>query len=182
MHPSMTTADPLTASLAGAMLLLMKGSQHEVMEITAEFDLSLSQLRILFILDHADHDLAVNEFADRLSLSMAATGRAIDGLHRHGLVSRREDAADRRVKRIALTDDGHAATSRIAAARVRSVQRVVDALSPDEREQLEAATNTLTAVLANHLPAPSSSGCATPAPSPAAAATETAPARSEQTA
>lgn len=154
VNPAADSIDPLASQLAGAVLTLMKGSQHEAMEIMAELDLSLSQLRILFILDHTEQDLAVNQFADRLSLSMAATGRAIDGLHRGGLVSRREDAVDRRVKRIALTDAGTAATGRIAAVRVRSVQRIVDALSPAEREQLEAAATTLSTVLANHLPAP----------------------------
>lgn len=177
MLPSFDNHDPLTAKLSGAMLALMKGSQHEVMEITAELDLSLSQLRTLFMLEHAEHPLAVNEIADRLSLSMAAAGRAIDAMHRSGLVSRREDDADRRVKRIALTEAGTATTQRIATARTSSVQRIVDQLSDAERADLDEAATTLTAVLANHLPAPPVTCVANAAPAPGDQTTIT---RSEQ--
>lgn len=148
----MQDADPLTAKLAGAMLLLMKGSQNEVMGITARFDLSLSQLRMLFLLEHSDHDLAVNEIAELVGLSMPATGRAIEGLVRSGLALRREDELDRRVKRITLSDAGRDATARIADARIGAVQTLVDALDADELEQLDGAATTLNAILANHLP------------------------------
>ncbi len=186
MHPAFDASDPLTGKLAGAMLLLMKGSQHEVMKITAELDLSFSQLRILFMLEHAGRDLAVNEIADGLSLSMAATGRAIDALHRTGLVSRTEDQADRRVKRIALTDEGTATTERIATARVAAVQAIVDRLDAEERAELEIAATTLSALVANHLPA-AQTPCAAPTPpagnsGDAGAAEQPAPARTEQTA
>lgn len=148
----MENVDPVTARLAGVMLALMKGSKNEVMQITTELDLSLTQLRTMFILDHASEDLAVNQIADELGISMAATGRAIDALHRTGLVSRREDAVDRRVKRIALTDVGAAAITRIAEARIASMQKLVGALSAEERAALDAAATTLNDIVARHLP------------------------------
>ena len=148
----MENLDPVAARLAGVMLALMKGNQNEVMQITAEFDLSLTQLRTLFILDHSDDDLAVNQIAEALGISMPATTRAIDALHRTGLVSRREDVADRRIKRIALTDVGAAAITRIAEARIASVQNLVAALSDDERAALDEAATTLNTIVARHLP------------------------------
>ncbi len=81
--------DPLVVALIMAILPVFKDSQTEVMAATAEFDLTLSQLRMLFVLDKARADLAVNEVADQVALSMAAAGRAVDGLVRSGLLSRR---------------------------------------------------------------------------------------------
>lgn len=152
MHPSMEHLDPVAGRLAGVMLALMKGNQNEVMQITAEFDLSLTQLRTLFVLDQTDDDLAVNQIADALGISMPATTRAIDALHRTGLVSRREDVVDRRIKRIALTDIGTGAITRISDARIATVQNLVAALSDDERAALDAAATTLDDIVARHLP------------------------------
>lgn len=153
MHPSMDDLDPVAARLAGVMLAIMKGNQNEVMQVTAEFDLSLSQLRTLFVLDHAHEPLAVNQIAEALGLSMPATGRAIDALVRTGLVSRNEDTVDRRVKRIALSETGQAVLTRIAEARAAAVHQLFDRLSPDELAAVSAATDTLHEIVATHLPA-----------------------------
>lgn len=153
MHEFPRNTDPLIAALVVAILPLIKDSQTEVMTITAEFDLNISQLRMLFVLDKARADLAVNELADQVSLSMAAAGRAVDALVRSGLLSRREDPVDRRIKRIALTAAGKRAIEQIGAARLHSVERFVDALSKTERAALAAAVATLGALTRKHFPA-----------------------------
>jgi DNA-binding MarR family transcriptional regulator len=51
--------------------------------------------------------------------------------------------AHRRVKRLALTDAGLAAVSRITAARVAGLARVVEELDPDQRAALSAALQPL---------------------------------------
>jgi len=145
--------DPLVVALIMAVAPLIKDSQTEVMTITAELDLTLSQLRMLFALDRARTDLAVNELADQVSLSMAAAGRAVDGLVRGGLLSRREDPLDRRIKRIGLTAAGKRAIDQIGAARRHSVERFVDALNETERAALTAAVATLGALTRKHFPA-----------------------------
>jgi DNA-binding MarR family transcriptional regulator len=144
--------DPLVVALIVAVLPLIKDSQTEVMAVTAEFDLTFSQLRMLFVLDKARADLAVNEVADQVSLSMAAAGRAVDGLVRGGLLSRREDPLDRRIKRVGLTDAGKQAIEKIGAARLHSVERFVDALNKTERAALTAAVAALGALTRKHFP------------------------------
>jgi DNA-binding MarR family transcriptional regulator len=144
--------DPLVVALIMAVVPLIKDSQTEVMTVTAEFDLTMSQLRMLFVLDKARADLAVNEVADQVALSMAAAGRAVDGLVRGGLLSRREDALDRRIKRIGLTDAGKRAIDQIGAARRHSVERFVDALNKTERAALAAAVATLGELTRKHFP------------------------------
>jgi DNA-binding MarR family transcriptional regulator len=153
MHEFPPDMDPLVVALIMAVFPLIKDSQTEVMAVTAEFDLTMSQLRMLFVLDKARADLAVNEVADQVSLSMAAAGRAVDGLVRGGLLSRREDPIDRRIKRIGLTDAGKRAIEQIGAARRHSVERFVDALNKTERAALTAAVATLGALTRKHFSA-----------------------------
>jgi DNA-binding MarR family transcriptional regulator len=121
--------DPLAADLIGAIGPLFKDSQSEVMAATAAFDLTFSQLRMLFVLDQAGTDLAINELADRVSLSMATAGRAADGMVRAGLLFRREDVADRRIKRIGLNPAGNRAIDQIVAACGLAAERFVSRLN-----------------------------------------------------
>jgi len=125
---------------------LMKGSQAEVMSATAEFELTMTQLRMLFVLEHAGRDMAVNELAEQVGVSMAAAGRAVDIVVRTGLLSRREDESDRRIKRIGLTGSGRAAIVQIGQARRRAVESFV--------AKLDAAFATLGELTARHLPLP----------------------------
>ncbi len=76
------------------------------MDNLIELDLTFSQVRILFALTHHDEPLPINEVAERLRLSVAAAGRNVDQLVKLGLVVRREDERDRRVKRVSLSDAG----------------------------------------------------------------------------
>jgi DNA-binding MarR family transcriptional regulator len=139
MQALLSPADQLTDELLGFVAYLTKGAQSEVLQVAAALDLSLSQLRALHALDAADRPLALHEVADRIGLSVAATGRAVDVMVRGGLASRREDEADRRVKRIAITDAGRDAVNRLIAARREGMTRFVATLSDPERERLSAA-------------------------------------------
>jgi DNA-binding MarR family transcriptional regulator len=164
MHASSSSRDPLADRLITALTPLLKGGQAEVMAATSEFDLTLSQLRMLFVLENAEQDLAVNELAERVSLSVAAAGRAIDGMVRAGLMSRREDDSDRRIKRIGLTDSGRQAIARISDARRLSTERFVARLSAAERAALEGALETISALAAEHMPVYPGPSCTTLSP------------------
>lgn len=125
---------------------VMKSCQVDVFAHMAELDLSITQLRLLFLLDSMGKEQAVHELAAGLSLSVAATGRAVDVLAKLGLVSRREDELDRRVKRITVTQAGRDAMGELAAARREGLLRMVAFLQGDERAQLSDA---LTRVLSH---------------------------------
>lgn len=118
---------------------VMKGDQGELFALIAELDLTLPQMRCLFVLDASERALALTAVAPMMGLSVAAAGRAVDGLVRNGLVSRSEDPLDRRVKRLALTADGRAALERINAARLAGLRRFAETLGDAEREGLAAA-------------------------------------------
>lgn len=152
MHGIQAPDDPLAAALMGAIFPLLKDSQSELMAATAEFDLTFSQLRMLFVLDRAEPDLAINELADRVSLSVAAASRAADGMVRAGLLLRREDLSDRRIKRVGLSSAGNRAIEQIVAARRLAAERFVSKLNGAERAALASAVTTLGALTRTHFP------------------------------
>ncbi|MGB2711048.1 MAG: MarR family transcriptional regulator, partial [Conexibacter sp.] len=90
---------------------------------------------------------ALTELAPQLGLSVAAAGRAVDGLVRDGLVSRSEDTEDRRIKRLALTEQGREATARVAGARLEGLRQFAETLGDDVRAQLSAGIGPVLALL-----------------------------------
>ncbi|MBO9532219.1 MAG: MarR family transcriptional regulator [Solirubrobacteraceae bacterium] len=156
--------DPLATRFFTVLIRMVKGSQHQAMALTAEYDLTLTQLRLLYVLDHAGEPRPVSALGEAVGLSPAATGRAIDALHKAGLVSRNEDPEDRRIKRIALSEPGHDAIERITRARFAAIRDFVGALSGEERTALEGAIDTLADLSADHFPgfAPGCTPGATP--------------------
>jgi DNA-binding MarR family transcriptional regulator len=133
------TVEELTDDLFGFLTYLVKSAEEDVFRVAAELDLSLSQIRALFILSHAEHELALTELAPAISLSVPAAGRAVDVLVRHGLVCRNEDPVDRRIKRIVPTDAGRDKIARLNAARREGLRQFVSTLSDDDRERFTRA-------------------------------------------
>jgi DNA-binding MarR family transcriptional regulator len=129
----------LAQELLGVVAYVMKSGQADALRAAAGLDLSLSQLRALHVLEAAERELALHELADKVGLSVATCGRAVDALVRDGLVTRREDAADRRVKRLAITERGREVVLRLLAARREAVGRIAETLGDDERSALSAA-------------------------------------------
>jgi DNA-binding MarR family transcriptional regulator len=133
------TAQQLADLMAAFLAAAMKTSQTQVFQLVEELELSMTQLKILHILDGVERELTPSELARFVGLSPAATGRAVDALVRAGLVTRRDDDADRRVKRLALTEAGSAAVNRITQARVEALAAMVSGLDATQRDALAAA-------------------------------------------
>jgi DNA-binding MarR family transcriptional regulator len=148
---------PLAIELMAAFLPLIKDGQTRVAAAMAGFDLTFSQLRMLWVLDSAGADLAVSDLAEKVSLSLPAAGRAVDGMVRLGLLSRREDEVDRRIKRIGLAEPGRQALEQIGRARGQSADRFIAALTDEERAALAGALATLGALTRKHFAVPTGS-------------------------
>ncbi|HEX5501321.1 MAG TPA: MarR family transcriptional regulator [Thermomicrobiales bacterium] len=101
-----------------------------------EADLTLAELVALHALAH--HPLTIAELAEMLYLSHSAASRAADRLVRDGLVSRQEDPADRRQKRLTLTAEGETLLGEMQRLRAGRVQEAFARLDGGEREQLRA--------------------------------------------
>jgi DNA-binding MarR family transcriptional regulator len=128
--------------LAGELLRLwshlMRGSSQQMFVVLGELELSMTQMKTLSMLDDCLQEVSVKELSDLLGLSLPATSRTVDGLLRRGLLSRHEDAEDRRIKRVRLTGEGRAVVQRIVTARLQGLEAYASTLSDDQRGQLMA--------------------------------------------
>lgn len=108
----------------------------------AAADMTLSQLRMLMVLFHSDHDLSVNELAEAVDLSLAAAGRGADRLVAIDLVVRREDETDRRVKRLSLSDQGRELIQSQFRVRDEDLASIVAEIPGDVRTALRSALSS----------------------------------------
>lgn len=111
-------------------------SRPEALESLASTDITFSQLRILSALGCQAGPMSVNAIADQVQLSLAAAGRTVDKLVGGGLVDRREDPSDRRVKRISLTDAGVRFLETHLAMKHGTIQDFVARLPAELRDNL----------------------------------------------
>ena len=64
--------------------------------------------------------------AESLGVSLPAMSRAVDGLFERGFVGREEDPADRRMKRVRLTDAGRTVPQALNEARLSALQELAE--------------------------------------------------------
>jgi DNA-binding MarR family transcriptional regulator len=139
------TPQQLAEQLVSFLNTAMKYAQGDLFAVIEKLGVSLSQFKIMHLLDVADGERTPSELARTIGLSPAATGRAADALARQGLLLRRDDELDRRVKWLSLTDKGREALEHITAARNDAVARLAENLDPDQRAALCEALGPLLA-------------------------------------
>lgn len=106
-------------------------------------ELSLSQMRSVFILGSHGSPMSVNELAGELGLSLAAAGRGIDKLVGLDIVDRREDASDRRIKRISLTEKGREIVDAQMSVKEDLLRDFVSRLPAEVRDNLRSALDAV---------------------------------------
>jgi DNA-binding MarR family transcriptional regulator len=129
----------LTEHLYGLMRFLLHGHGHDYVRAVGELELSLTQLRALHVLAYDAERMSLKELADRLGLSLPAVSRSIDGLVHRGLVTRAEDADDRRMKQVRATPEVAPLLDRLTELRLAGIEQFVSTLSARERSKLAAA-------------------------------------------
>ncbi len=86
----------------------------------------------LLLLDE-EGELSIKQIAELLGRSISATSRLIDQLVERGLVSRREDEQDRRMKRVAITEQGRTFIATLERQRAEVQLVVMEHLSVEEQ-------------------------------------------------
>jgi DNA-binding MarR family transcriptional regulator len=133
----------LAADLYALVVYLHKNCNSDLFEAVGTLELSLTQIKLLHHLDDASSELTLKEAAESVHVSLPAASRVVDDLVRRGFVVRNEDAEDRRMKRVRLTDDGGAVIRRLNAARLNGFESFAQTLTHTEHEQLARALATL---------------------------------------
>ena len=153
----LTSVESVTDQVMDFLSQLKKSGEAHILGVARGLDLSFSQMRALFVLSDSQCELAVHELAKLLGLSMATAGRAVQGLARADMVTRREDDHDRRVKRVCLSEHGRQFVDGLMQAHREAVRECLASLSDREREQLSQA---LAPILARgDLPPTIATGC-----------------------
>ncbi len=143
---AVTDTRELSRHIGAFFLYLANASNRDFLPETSELDLSLTQLKALFLIGApTEEPLSMKSLAEGLGLSFAATSRAVDALCKRGLMDRDEDSDDRRIKRVSLTLKGRRAVDRLTAIRLAGLERLVETFSPDEREKLAVALEPILA-------------------------------------
>lgn len=135
--------DNLAADLYALVVFLHKNCNSDLFEAMGVLELGMTQIKLLHHLELAPRELTVKEAAELVPLSLPAASRAVDDLHRRGLIQRHEDAEDRRMKRVSLTDRGRSVIRKLNAARLNGLQQFTQTLNEDERRALAGALAVL---------------------------------------
>lgn len=109
-----------------------------IMQTFEDFDYSLPQVATLLMLDE-EGELTIKRVAQLLGRSISATSRLLDQLVLRGMISRREDERDRRVKRVAITEQGRALILTLEQRRADVQIVVMEYLSAEEQAQVTRA-------------------------------------------
>ena len=119
-------------------LILMKAFQAlmpHARENIARTGLGDSEFRVLEALLHKG-PLPVNTIGPKVWLTPGSISIAVDRLVRKGLVVRKEQPADRRVRRVELTRKGRALIAATFREHAAAMENVVNVLSKKERTTL----------------------------------------------
>jgi DNA-binding MarR family transcriptional regulator len=134
-------ATAATARCLGEFLrFLIQSAGNDFLRAVEEAELSLTQLKAMHVLAATEAPLSLNGLAERLGgLSLPTLSRAVEVLVQRGYVTRSEDPADRRVKRLELTGKGRKTIDNLIEIRAREFETVLETLTEDERERLADA-------------------------------------------
>jgi DNA-binding MarR family transcriptional regulator len=133
------TKDLLAASLLELWRHALRGGVGRTFTELEALGLGLAQLKTLDALDGWPGEPTVKDLAERLGLSLPGMSRNVDDLQRRGLLERREDEHDRRMKRLRLTAEGRAVLETVNSARLAGLEAFTTKLPADQRDALAAA-------------------------------------------
>lgn len=122
-------------------------------EARAQF--TIVQFRVLAHLHHQG-SMTNRDLADAIGLSVAAMSRLVQGLVTQGLVSRREDARDRRRADLALTSEGSKAYARLRSAAAKRIARKLEAVDAAQKARLLAGLEVIESAFAGMRKKPTS--------------------------
>ncbi|MEO3812526.1 MarR family transcriptional regulator [Sphaerisporangium sp. B11E5] len=109
-------------------------------------NLTMQQLKVALILAHHGSTPG-QELAHTLGVGLGTVTGIVDRLAAQGLVTRREDPNDRRVRLVELTDAGRRMTEQLIDAGLAGYRRLLDLLDTDALRRLDQVMAELRAAV-----------------------------------
>jgi DNA-binding MarR family transcriptional regulator len=127
--------EEFSGSLLDGMALLMRVSLQDLMGYLHRKGISIAQMNVLYQVYYRG-PCEVLAFTHTLSLSPAGASQLIERMVRQNWVERLDDPADRRVRRVYLTEPGRQLVAESIAVRDEWIQRFGTRLTGDEKQQV----------------------------------------------
>ena len=125
--------DPLSLEVVDLMANLVALFHKEYEEAASARSLTGAQAKVLALLRRGP--MPMRQIAQTLSCEPSNITGIVDRLELRGLVARQADPDDRRIKRVATTEAGRAASEELRES-LNFARAPLAALEPAEREQL----------------------------------------------
>jgi DNA-binding MarR family transcriptional regulator len=135
-------SDLFVSTLQEWIEVSMRSSMRNFIHYARKSGLSMSHLGAIFHI-HRMGSCGVTDLGDHLGVTSAAASQMLERLVQQGLILRKEDPDDRRVKRIALTETGHRILEEGIQARQGWLDDLAYTLSDDEKKTIMASLNIL---------------------------------------
>ncbi len=136
-----------TAARLNALLRhLFLYDRGNLLRVIEESGLSMTQCKALLELaglGRASEPRHVSDLAERFGVSVPSMSRAVDALVKKRLATRVEDAEDRRVRRVTITEKGRNLVDTIVVVRQAGMQEFAASLTAAQRRKLDAAVDSL---------------------------------------
>ena len=128
--------DDLVTAVLTASRVLVGVSARSLADL--DETVTITQFRTLVVLDNSD-GINLNRLAEELDVNSSTAMRMIDRLLAAGLVTRRENPANRREVVLGLTPEGSRLVESVTARRRAEIARIVTALPASRRSELVTA-------------------------------------------
>ena len=122
-------------SLLEGMAFLMRVALQDLTGYIHRKGISMAQINVLYQL-YYHGPCEVLAFTQLHSISPAGASQLIERIARQGWVERRDDPADRRVRRVHLTEPGRQLVAESIAARNEWIKRFGKKLTGEEKQQV----------------------------------------------
>lgn len=132
----------LEKTFAEWIRLTMQISLGNFMRFAKEKNYSIPQLKALIHLSH-HQECNVSGLSEEFGVTNAAISQILEKLVQLGFVLRTEDPQDRRQKILVLTEEGKEIAQESQREREKWLSELVNSLSEEEKEQVDAALRLL---------------------------------------
>jgi DNA-binding MarR family transcriptional regulator len=140
----MELSEALFQTLISWIEVFMRRSMRNFLLYSKQHGLSMTQIATLLLI-HRKGAISVSDVGNELQITSPAASQLLERLVQQDLVLRSEDPNDRRLKQIALSQQGEAVLRGGLDAKQKWLEDLVKLMSHEEQEQVMAALEIMLA-------------------------------------